>query len=88
MDRVFPEYERLFPSSFLQTSRRLLTEAATAQDFADFDLDELTQLLKQSSRGRFGSEKAQAFQVTAQRSIDLFFLADAARTLPPLFWAK
>lgn len=79
MDRVFPEYEKLFSSPFLQTSRRLLSEAATAQDFADFDLDELTQLLKQSSRGRFGTEKAQAIQDAAQRSIGVSFLADAAR---------
>lgn len=79
MDRVFPEYEKLFSSPFLRTSRRLLSEAATAQDFADFDLDELTQLLKQSSRGRFGTEKAQAIQDAAQRSIGVSFLADAAR---------
>ena len=79
LDRVFPEYERLFSSVFLRSSRRLLAEAATAQDFADFDLAELTQLLNQSSRGRFGSAKAQAIQDAARHSIGVSFLADAAR---------
>ncbi len=50
LDRVFPEYETLFSSVFLQSSRQLLAEAATAQDFADFDLDELTQRLRTASR--------------------------------------
>ena len=38
LDRVFPEYETLFSSVFLKSSRALLEEAATAQEIADFDL--------------------------------------------------
>jgi transposase len=79
LDQVFPEYERLFSSVFLASSRRLLAEAVTAQDFADFELDELTQLLKQSSRGHFGRAKAEALQKTARQSIGITFIADAAR---------
>jgi len=79
LDRVFPEYEQFFSNVFIKTSRQLLSEAVSAQDFADFDLDELTQRLKETSRGRFGRERAQALQDLAQQSIGVTFLADAAR---------
>lgn len=79
LDQVFPEYERLFSSVFLASSRRLLAEAVTAQDFADFDLNELTRLLSTSSRGRFGQDKAEALQETARESIGITFIADTAR---------
>jgi transposase len=65
LDRVFPEYERFFSSVFITTSRELLKEAATAQDFADFDLHELTTLLNKASRGRFGEDEAHALQQAA-----------------------
>ena len=45
-DRVFPEYETLFSSVFLTSSRQLLTQAASAQELATFDLAELTDLLR------------------------------------------
>ena len=62
LDRVFPEYENLFSNVFLTSSRQLLAHAVTAQEFADFDLGELTALLSSASRGRFGQEKAEAIQ--------------------------
>jgi transposase len=79
LDRVFPEYERIFSSIFIKTSRNLLKEATTAQDFAEFDLQELTALLNKSSRGRFGEDEAQAIQQAARQSIGISFLADATR---------
>jgi len=77
LDRVFPEYETLFSSVFLQSSRALLKEAATAQQIADFDLAELSQLLKETSRGRFGTAKATSIQETARQSIGVSFLTNA-----------
>ena len=79
LDRVFPEYDTLFSSVFVQSSRKLLTEAVTAQEFVDFDLDELTQRLKVASRGRLGRERAKAIQDSAANSIGVTFLADASR---------
>jgi transposase len=79
LDRVFPEYESLFSSVFVQSSRALLQEAVSAQDFADFDLQELTDLLTKTSRGRFGSAKAKQLQEQARQSIGVGFLADAAQ---------
>jgi transposase len=77
LDRVFPEYETLFSSVFLQSSKALLKEAATAQQIADFDLGELSQLLKEASRGHFGPEKAASIQEAARQSIGVSFLSDA-----------
>lgn len=79
LDRVFPEYEKLFSDVFLTSSRQLLAQAVTAQEFADFDLGELTSLLSSASRGRFGQEKAEAIQSVARQSIGVHFLADSVR---------
>jgi transposase len=79
LDRVFPEYETLFSNVFLQSSRALLKEAATAQQIADFDLSELSQLLREASRGHFGTEKATSVQAVAQQSIGVGFLTDAVQ---------
>jgi transposase len=79
LDRVFPEYEKLFSNVFLTTSRQLLAQAITAQEFADFDLGELTALLSSASRGRFGQEKAEAIQSVARQSVGIHFTADTVR---------
>ena len=79
LDRVFPEYESLFSNVFIQSSRALLQEAVSAQEFANFDLSELTQLLHRSSHGRFGADKAEQLQQQAKESIGVGFLANAAR---------
>lgn len=78
LDRAFPEYASLFSDVFIVSSRRLLQEAVSSEEFAAFDLSELTQLLKKSSRGRFGLMKAQEIIKAAKRSIGLPWLADAA----------
>ena len=77
LDRVFPEYESLFSNVFITSSRALLGEAISAQEFADFDLQELTDLLSTSSRSRFGLDKAKQIQEQARQSIGVGFLADA-----------
>jgi transposase len=79
LDRVFPEYETLFSSVFLKSSRALLKEAVSAQEIADFDLTELTILLRDASRGHFGQPKAEAIQKAARRSVGVGFLVDAVR---------
>ena len=79
LDRVFPEYETLFSSVFLTTSKQLLAKAITAQEFADFDLEELTELLSRASRGRFGQDKAETILEKARHSIGISTFANSAR---------
>jgi len=73
----FPEYEQLFSDVFLQTSRQLLQNAVTAEDFAKIDLLELEEILYRTSHGRFGPDKALQIHETAGQSIGVSFLADA-----------
>jgi transposase len=77
LDRVFPEYEHQFSSVFLQASRAILQEAVSAQEFADFDLQELADVLNQASRGHFGLEKAEALQSQARQSVGIGFLTSS-----------
>lgn len=79
LDRVFPEYAQLFSSVFLQASRAVLKEAVSAQEFADFDLQELATILHNSSSGRFGLAKAEKIQQQARQSVGIGFLTDALR---------
>lgn len=79
LDRVFPEYETLFSNVFIQTSRRLLAEALTPEEFVDFDLSELSQKLRETSRGRHGQAKAREIQTLAARSVGVGFLGHVLR---------
>jgi transposase len=79
LDRVFPEYETLFSNVFIQTSRRLLAEALTPEEFVDLELSELSQKLRETSRGRHGQAKAHEIQTLAARSVGVGFLGHALR---------
>jgi transposase len=79
LDRVFPEYEGVFSDPFIKSSRELLATAATAEEFAALDPEELSKRLQLTSRGRFGAAKAQQIQQAAQESLGIPCLADAAR---------
>jgi len=77
LDRVFPEYETVFSDIFIKSSRALLKEAVSAQEIANFDLSELTSILRTNSQGRFGQEKASQLQDLAKQSVGIGFLTDA-----------
>jgi transposase len=78
LDRVSPEYETLFSSVFLKSSRRLLEGAASVAELAGLDLSKLTEILRKASRVPFRERKAQEIIDQAQSSIDISFLADIA----------
>lgn len=79
LDKVFPEYEHLFSDPFLSSSRRLLAEAVTPEEFAQLDLSEVTRYLEQASRGRFGQEKAQQILAAARQSVGVSFFNQVAQ---------
>jgi transposase len=79
LDKVFPEYEKLFSNVFVKSSRAMLQQAVSAQEFADFNLQELTTLISRTSRGQFGQAKAKQIQEKARQSVGVGFLADAAQ---------
>ena len=79
LDMVFPEYEQFFSDLFIASSRALLTRALSPQEFASFDLEEMTQLIKTASRGYYGHKKAEEIQRVARDSIGVSFMVDVGR---------
>jgi transposase len=75
LDRVFPEYESFFSDVFLKSSRQLLADAVSAEQFAELDLHELSEHLHRASRGRLGQAKAEEIQAAARRSVGVAFLS-------------
>jgi transposase len=77
LDRVFPEFERHFSDPFGATAMKVLSTFSTPKDLADADLDELTELLLHTSRGRIGKDRAEALQEAARRSFGIVYGLDA-----------
>ena len=72
LDRVFPEYESLFSSVFIKSSRALLKNSPVPEEILEFDVSELSELLKASSHGRFGLPKAKELKEAAANSFGSF----------------
>jgi transposase len=79
LDRVFPEFADQFSDPFGTSARELLQRAASAAEFAELDLEEVTRLLERASRKRFGRAKAEALQRTARESLGVAALGRAAQ---------
>jgi transposase len=73
---VWPEYESLFATPFCATGRKLLTTAPTPHDILAMDRQELTELIRKTSRGKYGPAQAHkvcqaaADSVGTQRGIE------------------
>ncbi|TEB15653.1 Transposase IS116/IS110/IS902 family protein [Pelotomaculum sp. FP] len=79
LDRVFPEFEKLFSDPFIRSARELLRTVPLPEEIVNFDLSELSTLLAEASRGRFKDTKAQEIKKVAGCSVGTRFSQDAAR---------
>jgi len=79
LDRIFPEYESMFSSVFIESSRAILKNAPAPEDILELDLSELSELLKSESHGRFGEPKAKELRTAAQDSFGITIALDAFR---------
>jgi transposase len=68
---VWPEYEELFSNIFGKTSIKLLQTASTPKELMELDTDELSELIRKASRGRFGPAKTQKLLDSAQNSVGM-----------------
>ena len=66
---LFPELEKLVPTLHMASVYAMLSEFPGAKQVADAHLTRLTNLLSESSKGRFGKETAIAFRNAARTSI-------------------
>ena len=66
---LFPELEKLVPTLHMASVYAMISEFPGAKQVADAHLTRLTNLLSESSRGRYGKETAIAFRNAARTSI-------------------
>lgn len=71
MDRVFPEYQHFFSDMFGKTSTELLSQAVTPEEILAIPTDELSAMLKKTSRGRFGDAKVEEIRAAAKSSFGI-----------------
>ncbi len=77
LDRIFPEYSKCFSNVFIHTSKELLKRYAEPEEIAELDISELTNFLKQHSRGRLGVERAEQIQALAKGTFGINLALDA-----------
>lgn len=73
LDRVFPEYERIFAGKFGPTSSAPLRECAAPADVLAADPEALATPLAEASRGRLGRERADEVVEAARSSVGVSF---------------
>jgi transposase len=85
---VWPEYEPLFASPFCKTGRRLLERACTPEEILAIPLEDLTTLIRKTSRGKFAAAKAAEARQAAESSVGTTRGLEAARTSIRLLLAQ
>lgn len=77
LDRIFPEYPKCFSSVFIRTSMELLKQHPEPEEVAELDISELAGFLKEHSRGRIGTERAEQIQELARGTFGIRLALDA-----------
>ena len=78
IDRIFPEYPKLFSDTFGSTSLELLANCNTPEDIIAIDTDKLVEMLSTASKGRFKQDKAEKIKETARNSFGALLCTDSA----------
>jgi len=68
---AWPEYEGLFSNKFGKTSMKLLQMASTPKELLELDPDDLSELIRKASRGRFGPAQTQKILHSAKNSVGI-----------------
>lgn len=76
LDRIFPEYEKLFSNAFGKSSVELLSKHTTPEEIASLSTKKLAALLNKCSRGRLGMAKAEQIKSAAKSSFGIKISAD------------
>lgn len=66
---VWPEYEPLFATPFCKTGRTLLNTAPTPQDVLALPREDLHDLIRKTSRGKYSAAQAQKVRQAAENSV-------------------
>jgi transposase len=76
---IWPEYEPLFANPFCKTSRALLQTAATPQELLDVPEEALHELIRKTSRGKYGPAMVEKIRQAAENSVGTRRGLEAAR---------
>lgn len=76
LDRVFPEYQKIFSDTFGTTSLELLSKCPTPEDIVCIDTQKLCDILSTVSRGRINYDKVSNIQNIAKKSFGIKFALD------------
>ena len=68
---AWPEYEGLFSDTFGKTSMELLQTAPTPKELMELDPDDLSELIRKASKGRFGPAQTQKVLHAAEHSVGM-----------------
>lgn len=77
LDKVFPEYKKLFCDTFGTTSKQLLLNCPTPDDVLKISTTKLANLLSKHSKGRFNKDTASHLKEVAKSSFGIKFTTDA-----------
>lgn len=77
LDKVFPEYSKLFCDVFGETSKQLLLKYPTPEDIIKISTTKLSNLLSKHSKGRFDKDTALHIKEVANNSFGIKFTANA-----------
>jgi transposase len=76
---VWPEYESLLANPFCKTGQKLLMTAPTPGDVLALGRDELAELVRKTSRGKYANTKAEEIWQAAQHTVGTRRGLDGAR---------
>ncbi|MEG2848420.1 MAG: IS110 family transposase [Bacilli bacterium] len=77
LDKVFPEYSKLFSDTFGESSKIILLNCPTPEEVIKFNTIKLSNLLNKSSKGRFGKDKVKEIKLIAKNTFGIKFTNNA-----------
>ncbi len=78
IDKIFPEYQKVFSDTFGSTSLELLSTYTSPDVISELDTDLFSKFLNSVSHGRFGKSKAKELQSLAKNTFGSFLFIDSA----------
>jgi transposase len=76
---VWPEYEDLFKNPFCATGRKLLSTAPTPTDVLNMSSEQLSELIRKASRGKYAQDQAKKVRHAAAHSAGMHRSLEGAR---------
>jgi len=77
LDRIFPEFAKIFANRFGKTALSLIISYPTPEEIAELSLEELTKIIKNCSKRGIKKEKIKALHYAAKNSIGISFGREA-----------